>query len=129
MGEGLIDADPTVSAQIVFRYLPHQQGRGTAHLNIRRPAQQVLAGSGTTHLLIVRSGAVPAVDGHRPAGGSADPLQQLHQIRVDLHQVCPVPAGELPHPEVGGQQLVPLPGKAVCPHAHSLARFSACVPK
>ena len=81
----------------------HSQRVSILHLNVRGPAQQVLAGSGAAHLCVVAGGAVAAGDGHGLAEVLPDALQQHHKALVNEDGVGAVAAAELPHAERGGE--------------------------
>ena len=79
--------------------------RHTLDVEVRCPAQQVLAGLAAADGGIVGSGAVAAGDMYRFAEVLPDALQQHHQLVVDEDDVAAL-AGELAHLEAGRE----LPG-------------------
>ena len=77
--------------------------RGHVHalnVEVRRPAQQVLARLAAAHGRVVGSGAVAAGDIYRLAEVLPDALQQHYQFVVEDDDIAAL-AGKLPHLEVG----------------------------
>ena len=74
--------------------------RHTLDVEIRRPAQKVLAGLAAAHGSVVGSGAVSAGDMHRLAEVLPDALQQHYQLVVEEDDIAAL-AGKLPHLEAG----------------------------
>ena len=74
--------------------------RHTFDVEVRCPAQQVLARLAAAHGGIVFGGAVAAGDMYRFAEVLPDALQQHHQLVVDEDDVAAL-AAELPHLEAG----------------------------
>ena len=112
-----VDVYPAGAALRVGRVLrvapdaapPGQQGLGvvghgghthTFDVEVRRPAQQVLAGLAAADGGIVGSGAVAAGDMQGLSEVLPDALEQHHQFLVDEHDVAAL-APKLPHPEAG----------------------------
>ena len=74
--------------------------RHTLDVEIRRPAQKVLAGLAAAHGSVVGSGAVAAGDVYRLSEVLPDALEQHHQLVVEEDNIAAL-AGKLPHFEVG----------------------------
>ena len=70
------------------------------NVEVRRPAQQVLAGLAAAHGSVVGGGAVAAGDMYRLAEVLPDALEQHHKLLVEEHDVAAL-AAELPHLEAG----------------------------
>ena len=70
------------------------------NVEVRRPAQQVLAGLAAAHGSVVGSGAVSAGDMYRLAEVLPDALQQHYQLVVEEDDIAAL-AGKLPHLEAG----------------------------
>ena len=77
--------------------------RGHVHalnVEVRRPAQKVLARLAAAHGRVVGSGAVAAGDMYRLSEVLPDALQQHYQLVVEEDDIAAL-AGKLPHLEVG----------------------------
>lgn len=74
--------------------------RHTLDVEIRRPAQKVLAGLAAAYGSVVGSGAVAAGDVYRLAEVLPDALQQHYQLVVEEDDIAAL-AGKLPHLEAG----------------------------
>ena len=96
------------------------------HLDVRRPAQQVLAALGPAHGFVVGGGAVAAGDGHGLAKVLPDALQKHHKAFVDHHDVGAVAAAELAYLKARCQQFGTVLGKTVLLDCHRLTPRSYC---
>ena len=74
--------------------------RHTFDVEVRCPAQQVLAGLAAADGGVVGGGAVAAGDMHRLSEVLPDALEQHHQLVVEEDNIAAL-AGKLPHFEVG----------------------------
>ena len=74
--------------------------RHALNVEVRCPAQKVLAGLAAAHGGIVGGSAVAAGDMYRLAEVLPDALEQHHKLLVEEHDVAAL-AGKLPHPEAG----------------------------
>ena len=70
------------------------------NVEVRRPAQQVLAGLAAAHGGVVGGGAIAAGDVYRLAEVLPDALEQHHKLVVEEHDIAAL-AGKLPHLEAG----------------------------
>ena len=82
--------------------------------DIRRRAVGVLTVLHTAHLGVVGRRPVAAVDGHRLSEVAAYALEHHHQPWCHENGVAAVSAGELPHPEIGGQLLSAVLLQRIC---------------
>nr|DAF18389.1 MAG TPA: hypothetical protein [Caudoviricetes sp.] len=104
----------------------HDQRVGVGHLDVRRPAQQVLAGLAAAHGSVVCRRAVSAGDGHRFAEVLPDALQQHHKALVDHDGVGAVTAAEFPHGKAGRQLAGAVCFQAVLFDCHFIILRSHC---
>ncbi len=74
--------------------------RHALDVEVRRPAQKVLAGLAAAHGSVVGSGAVAAGDMQRLSEMLPDALEQHHKLLVEEHDIAAL-AGKLPHSEAG----------------------------
>nr|DAG78485.1 MAG TPA: hypothetical protein [Caudoviricetes sp.] len=86
--------------------------RHALDVEIRRPAQKVLAGLAAADGGVVGSGAVAAGDMHRLSEVLPDALQQHHKLLVEEHDVA-AGAAELPHSEAGRELPGGVPGHGI----------------
>ena len=100
---------------------PGQQGLGVGghsghvhalNVEVRRPAQQVLAGLAASHGSVVGGGAVAAGDVYRLAEVLPDALEQHHQLVVEEHDIAAL-AAKLPHLEAGRELPGGVPGHGI----------------
>ena len=98
---------------------------GVLHLNVRCPAQQVLAALGSTHGRVVGRRAVPAGDRDGLAKVLPDGLQQHHEGLVDHHDVGAVAAPELAYLKARCQLPGPVCFQAILFDCHFLTSFPA----
>ena len=84
----------------------------TFDVEVRRPAQQVLAGLAAADGGVVGGGAVAAGDMHRLSEVLPDALEQHHKLVVEEHDIAAL-AGKLPHLEAGGELPGGVPGHGI----------------
>ena len=82
------------------------------NVEVRCPAQQVLAGLAAAHGGVVGGSAVSAGDMYRFAEVLPDALEQHHKLLVEEHDVAAL-AGKLPHSEAGRELPGGVPGHGI----------------